>query len=188
MKTIDQILKIKAVVLYVLQAFKEGVDYIKLYKILYFAQREYLGNYGLCLLPDSFRARDYGPVPSLTNKVVKIAEKQCSDENTVGLSDFVDVIDVRGQRVFAKKSPNMDMLADMEVSTLDECIEKYKDMDSMDLSEMSHDSAWSHANNSRKDDPDKDYLTVIDIARAGNAPKELVDYIREKQLLKKAIA
>lgn len=74
MKTIDQILKIKAVVLYVLQAFKEGVDYIKLYKILYFAQREYLGNYGLCLLPDSFRARDYGPVPSLTNKVVKIAE------------------------------------------------------------------------------------------------------------------
>jgi uncharacterized phage-associated protein len=49
MKTIDQILKIEAVVLYVLQAFKEGVDYIKLYKILYFAQREYLGNYGLCL-------------------------------------------------------------------------------------------------------------------------------------------
>lgn len=43
-------------------------------------------------------------------------------------------------------------------------------------------------NNSRKDDPDKDYLTVIDIARAGNAPKELVDYIREKQLLKKALA
>lgn len=31
MKTIDQILKIEAVVLYVLQAFKEGVDYIKLY-------------------------------------------------------------------------------------------------------------------------------------------------------------
>lgn len=188
MKTIDQILKIEAVVLYVLQAFKEGVDYIKLYKILYFAQREYLGNYGLCLLPDSFRARDYGPVPSLINKVVKIAENQCSDETAIGLSDFVDAINVRGQRVFAKKSPDMDMLADMEVSTLDECIEKYKDMDSMDLSEMSHDSAWSNANNSRKDEPDKDYLTVIDIARAGNAPKELVDYIREKQLLKKAIA
>lgn len=38
MKTIDQILKIEAVVLYVLQAFKEGVDYIKLYKILYFGK------------------------------------------------------------------------------------------------------------------------------------------------------
>lgn len=188
MKNIDEINKIEAVVLYVLQAFKEGVDYIKLYKILYFAQRGYLGNYGLILLPDSFRARDYGPVPSLTNKLVKMSEKQCSDENGVGLTDFVDAIEVKGQRIFAKKSPNMDMLADMEVSMLDECIEKYKNMDSMDLSEMSHDSAWSHANNSRKDDPDKDYLTVIDIARAGNAPKELVDYIREKQLLKKALA
>lgn len=98
MKTIDQILKIEAVVLYVLQAFKEGVDYIKLYKILYFAQREYLGNYGLCLLPDSFRARDYGPVPSLINKVVKIAENQCSDETAIGLSDFVDAINVRGRK------------------------------------------------------------------------------------------
>ena len=29
MKTIDQILKIEAVVLYVLQAFKEEVDYIR---------------------------------------------------------------------------------------------------------------------------------------------------------------
>lgn len=188
MKKLDEINKIEAVVLYVLQAFKTGVDYIKLYKILYFAQRAYLGNYGLSLLPDSFRARDYGPVPSLTNKVVKMAEKQCSDENAIGLSDFVDAIDVRGQRVYAKTSPNMDLLADMEVSTLDECIEKYKDMDSMDLSEMSHDSAWRHANDSRKDDPDKDYLTVIDIARAGKAPKELVDYIREKQLLKKSLA
>lgn len=188
MKSLDEINKIEAVVLYVLQAFKTGVDYIKLYKVLYFAQRSYLGNYGLSLLPDSFRARDYGPVPSLTNKVVKMAEKHCPDENTIGLSDFVDAIDVRGQRVYAKASPNMDLLADMEVSTLDECIEKYKDMDSMDLSEMSHDSAWSHANDSRKDDPDKDYLTVIDIARAGKAPKELVDYIREKQLLKKSLA
>ena len=110
MKTINQILKIEAVVLYVLQAFKEGVDYIKLYKVLYFAQREYLGNYGLCLLPDSFRARDYGPVPSLINKVVKIAENQCSDETAIGLSDFVDAINVRGQRVFAKKSPDMDKI------------------------------------------------------------------------------
>ena len=33
MKTIDQILKIKAVVLYILKAFPEGVDYIHLFKV-----------------------------------------------------------------------------------------------------------------------------------------------------------
>lgn len=39
MKTIDQILKIKAVVLYILKAFPEGVDYIHLFKVMYFAQK-----------------------------------------------------------------------------------------------------------------------------------------------------
>ena len=42
MKTIDQILKIKAVVLYILKAFPEGVDYIHLFKVMYFAQQDQL--------------------------------------------------------------------------------------------------------------------------------------------------
>ena len=39
MKSQEQINKIEAVVLYILQHFKEGLDYIKLFKIMYFAQR-----------------------------------------------------------------------------------------------------------------------------------------------------
>lgn len=42
MKTKDQILKIKAVVLYILKAFPEGVDYIHLFKVMYFAQQNQL--------------------------------------------------------------------------------------------------------------------------------------------------
>ena len=34
MKTVDQILKIKAVVLYILKAYPEGVDYIHLFKVM----------------------------------------------------------------------------------------------------------------------------------------------------------
>ena len=40
MKTIDQILKIKAVVLYILKAFPEGVDYIHLFKVIVFCPAE----------------------------------------------------------------------------------------------------------------------------------------------------
>ena len=36
MKSQEQINKIEAVVLYILQHFKEGLDYIKLFKIMYF--------------------------------------------------------------------------------------------------------------------------------------------------------
>ena len=39
MKSQDEILKMRAAVLYVLQAFKDGVDYIKLFKILYFCTK-----------------------------------------------------------------------------------------------------------------------------------------------------
>lgn len=45
MKTKDQILKIKAVVLYILKAFPEGVDYIHLFKVMYFAQQNQLKEY-----------------------------------------------------------------------------------------------------------------------------------------------
>ena len=48
MKTIEQILKIKAVVLYILKAFPEGVDYIHLFKVMYFAQQDQLKEY--CLI------------------------------------------------------------------------------------------------------------------------------------------
>lgn len=80
MKSQEQINKIEAVVLYILQHFKEGWDYIKLFKIMYFAQREYLATYGLTIAEDTFKARQLGPVPSLTYKVVKMAEN--GDEST----------------------------------------------------------------------------------------------------------
>lgn len=60
MKTKDQILKIRATVLYILQSFPCGIDYIKLFKILYFAQQMHLVNYGRTIIDDTFQARQYG--------------------------------------------------------------------------------------------------------------------------------
>jgi len=54
MKTFEEVKKIESVVLYVLQKFPEGVDYAKLFKIIYFAQKESLVNYGKILFPDTF--------------------------------------------------------------------------------------------------------------------------------------
>ena len=46
MKTVIQIKKIKAVLLYIMQSFPQGVDYIKLFKILYLPSRIILSNTG----------------------------------------------------------------------------------------------------------------------------------------------
>jgi hypothetical protein len=39
-----------------------------------------------------------------------------------------------------------------------------------------------------QDDPQKDFITIIDMARAGKATKKMVDYIREKQIIMNALS
>ena len=73
MKTSDQISKIKATLLYILNHFPQGVDYIKLFKILYFAQQDHLVKYARPIVEDSFCALKHGPVPSFTYKALQYA-------------------------------------------------------------------------------------------------------------------
>lgn len=185
MKSQEQINKIEAVVLYILQHFKEGLDYIKLFKIMYFAQREYLATYGLTIAEDTFKARQLGPVPSLTYKVVKMAEN--GDEST-DLKGFTSSIRVdENQNVHATAAPDMDYIADMEKEELDKTIAKYGNVDSKRLSEMSHDNAYKAVCERMKDDPQKDVLTLIDIARAGGATDAMVNHIRQVQIIKESM-
>lgn len=189
MKTQEQIDSIKAVVLYILQHFKEGVDYIKLFKIMYFAQRKYLSTYGLCVVEDTFKARPRGPVPSLTYKVVKMVENGDDYNEFPDLKDFAESLQVKKhQIVCAKVAPDLDYIAVMERKVLDEIIELYKDVDSDMLSELSHDEIYDQVLERVKDDPQKDVYTIIDIARSGHASDEMVEYLREKQIIRKALA
>lgn len=188
MKSPEQISKIQAVVLYILQQFKDGVDYIKLFKIMYFAQREYLASNGLCIVEDTFKARPKGPVPALTYKVVKLAENGLEpDEEGNDLTEFLSSIEVGAdQIVHAVKGPDMDYISDMEREEIDSTIAKYGGMESEDLSKLSHDDAYEKVKGLMEDDPQKDIMTTIDIARAGGATKPMVDHIREIQLIKAA--
>lgn len=185
MKTPNQIEKIKAVILYIMQSFSEGVDYIKLFKILYFAQRDHLATYGKVIVDDSFRALKHGPVPAYTYKGLQIAEGKPLEGD---FKDFLTNFEVREKKVYAMSKPDMDYISGADRRSLDASIEKYKDIDPYDLSDLSHDSAWQEAIQRMKDDPQKNFITLIDMARAGNASKEMVDYIREKQLIKAALA
>jgi len=185
MKSRIQISKIKAVILYIMRSFPEGVDYIKLFKILYFAQQEHLVKYGKVLVDESFRAVKHGPVPTYTYKALQIAEGKPLDGD---FDDFLSGIEVRDKKVFATIAPDMDYISGADKKCLDAAIERCKDVSPYDLSDLSHDSAWKEANHRIKDDPQKNFMTIIDIARAGKASEGMVDYIREKQLVKEALS
>lgn len=119
MKAIEEVKKIESVVLYVLGNFTEGVDYIKLFKIIYFAHKEYLANYGKVLCPDTFKARTFGPVPALSDKVIKLVEfKEDDIDSYPDLKNFFNSIRVQNQLVYALAEPDMDYLSKRNANIL----------------------------------------------------------------------
>ena len=75
--TIDEMLKLKAVVLYVINKCDE-IDYFHLFKILYFADRAHYAKYGRRIIQDTFCALPKGPVPSVLFDAIKVATKQAT--------------------------------------------------------------------------------------------------------------
>lgn len=185
MKTPIQIAKIKAVILYIMQSFQDGVDYIKLFKILYFAQQDHLVKYGKVIVEDSFRALKHGSVPAYTYKALQIAEGKPLGGD---FKEFLTDIEVRNKKVYTSATPDMDYISGADKRCLDAAIAKYKDTDPYDLSDLSHDSAWEEAMTRIQDDPQKNFITLIDIARAGKATEGMIDYIREKQIVRNALS
>ena len=214
MKTKEEIKKIETVVLYILREFREGVDYIKLFKIMYFAQKDFLLSYGKVLCPDTFKARKYGPVPMLSDKVIKTVETRetlrgkadlnrrtsessaelaralPSEKEEDAVKAFAGSIRVdESQRVFGLKEPDTDYLSKKEQQYLDKWIEYCRDKDSLsELSPESHDRAYETAWQAYQDDPQKGEMTLIEIARAGGASEKMVAYIRQKELMSEELS
>lgn len=185
MKTLDEILKMRACVLYVLQQLDKETDFIKLFKILYFAQREHLVKYGRGVIGDTFHALRFGPVPSFIYKALQMAQGRIDLD--AGFELFVDGIVVSDNSLVSSSvKPDMDELSLSDIACLDKYITKYKDFDSYKLSNRSHyDRAWREAFLRSTDDPEKDVMTVLDIAKAGNAKPGVIAYIKENMSIDK---
>lgn len=190
MKTTDQILKIKATVLYVLGQMPQGVDYIHLFKILYFAQQKHLVTYGMPLMEDTFCARKHGPVPTLTYKVLKASESGQTFEQKE-MQEYLSAVKVElrdgHQMVMAIQKADMDELSKSDVLVLDEFINRLRNIDAFDLSDLSHDKAWLKAKRTADRTGEDAKIPMYDIADAGGATKEMLSVIRERQWIERHI-
>jgi uncharacterized phage-associated protein len=159
--------KIKAVILYVLNEIRDGVDFLKLFKIIYFANQRHLVDYGRSIIDDRFVAMQNGPV------LTDIYDKLRSDR-----FEFIERNPEGGYMIFAKELPDMDELSESDTECLKLSIEENKDLTFGELSGKSHDSAWRLAWDSRGD-KNSVPMDLLEIARAGGADEEMIDYIRE---------
>ena len=195
MKTKEQILKIKAVVLYILKAFPEGVDYIHLFKVMYFAQQDQLKEYGLPIMYDTFVARKHGPVPTLTYKALRGVEGKAIIA-TSDLKDFADALQVvlskdGHQLIFAAPNAQCDMdeLSVADVKMLDKWIDNCKDVKSFDLSDKSHeDKAWKRAKRLADKTGEDAKISMYEMAESAGASQDMLNVIRDRQSLQKALA
>lgn len=176
----EDIAKLKAVALYVLDKCGE-TDFIHLFKIIYFAERNLYAKYGQHLVKDTFIAMEHGPVPSHLYDALKLMNGKGNNKNVKAISD--SLLPAGGECAWffvkAGEKPDLDELSKAEIEALDAAIDKYKDMDTKTLSELSHDSAWHEA----WDKNHNAVMTSLNIAKAGDASNEFLEYLQEQEFI-----
>jgi len=193
MKQTEEINKIKAVTEYILHQMGVPVDYIHLFKVMYFAQEKHLAIYGVPLLPDTFVARKHGPVPTLTYKVLRVAEGKTQDvtEDLLAFAAELTLSVVNGHQVVGL-APNvkvdMDELSRSNIRILDQWIAHCKGIDSFDLSELSHDKAWQKAIHQTERTGEYTRISLYDMAASGGASDDMLKVIKERQISRKALS
>lgn len=193
MKEREEINKIKAVVEYILQQMGVAVDYIHLFKVMYFAQEEHLAVYGVPMMFDTFVARKHGPVPSLTYKVLRVAEGKALDV-TGELQAFASDLSLSlsdGHQVVSLADGvqcDMDELSLSNIRILDKWIEHCKNIKSFDLSELSHDKAWQKAVRQTERTGEDTKISLYDMAASGGASKDMLGVVKERQMNRRALS
>lgn len=154
------------VVAYVANMFEgKCVDFHKLSKIIYFAERKHLAKYGSSLIEDTFVAMEHGPVPSAIYDLLKSLKYSLE----TAPKELREVLSVEGRfTVKALADADLDWLSESEIGCLNESFEENKDLGFKALSEKSHDIAWE-ANT---------YMQTEMIARAEGVEEPMLNYIR----------
>lgn len=158
--------------LYVARALPQGGTH-KVFKALYFAERQHLATYGASILSDNFVRMPNGPVPEHVYDLVKAVRGQLALPLEAGFAASLRsrLLATNPKQLEALTEPNEDYLAETERECLDEAIAYCRPYGFGRLSELSHDAAW-HAV------PEGHAMSMLDIAKAGGAGEEMLHYIQ----------
>ncbi len=126
-------------ILYITERLKRR-DFHKIFKILYFADREFMNEYGMPITGDTYIAMDAGPVPSKTYDMFKIVRGDSYMKDIDGLSNYFHINN--WMYVQPLQKPDMKAISPAEKEILDEIIKEYGSLSYDEIKEKSHDTAW----------------------------------------------
>jgi len=146
-------------------------------KILYYADRIHLEQFGRLIAGDSYIAMKDGPVASATYDILKKVRGDgchCPDGCDVEhakASFHVGKAD-QAHRIMPKRDVDLDVFSTSDIRCIDEAIKRYGNMSYGQLREISHDDVWNSADLNGE-------ISLEQIALACRDGEILLQYLRE---------
>ena len=167
-------------ILYILKQMGGTCDIHKCHKILYFADNEHLSKYGRSITGDAYVRMDFGPVPSCIYDLFKAVR---------GDSFFASQVDdvrkncfhfINNKDIKAVAMPDMSYLSESDTEMLDKYIDMLKNKPFSEVSNASHDYAWSHT-------AQNDIISVRNRLTEMGDSDDYINYIEELMQAKEAV-
>lgn len=153
-------------------------DFHKIFKIIYFADRQHLNDWGRPITGDTYIAMEAGPVPSRMYDMLKIVRGDSYLPDSEGLGNYYKVED--WMYVVPFQDADLNKLSRNEQKALDDSIAKYASLSYDEIKEKSHDVAWRSTA--------RDFsIKWEDIAREAGLGSEELECINEYSALEAAL-
>jgi uncharacterized phage-associated protein len=124
------------VVLYVSQKTQ---DLFHIVKIIYYADKMHLEEYGRLIMGDYYVAMEDGPVPSGAYNLIKYARgDEYTYEEKIAFVHPERAIEVNENTVIPHRPPNLDYLSESDIECLNKSIRLYANMDGPKLWKLVH--------------------------------------------------
>lgn len=163
------------VILYIVSKL-ERRDFHKIFKILYFADREHLSKFGRTITGDHYIAMKAGPVPSNIYDLFKAIK----GDSYFSKDELKAYFEVENEFfIKPKKDPDLDEISNSDINVLNEVLAKYGDMDFETIKRKSHDFAWNQTSRDAK-------ICMENILKESGESQEYIEYVMESLKLDKA--
>jgi uncharacterized phage-associated protein len=168
-------------ILYILNRLGGKSDFLKVFKILYFAEMKHLSKYGRMFTENTYNALPNGPVPDYAYDALRSLRGDEEFSNFEDLEIFKENLRVSNNHYISSlSSEDLDELSISEIKCLDESIKDNKSLSFHQLSEKSHGSAWASAPALFCEIP------FEEIAKEANMSEDMIKYALEQKNLKRA--
>jgi uncharacterized phage-associated protein len=133
----------------------EGLDRLKLAKLLFLADKQHLLDVGRPILGDWYACMPYGPVPSQSLNIIRDvidADPQQPPAAESLFQEYLTIDRAREHPAFvARKEPNLDVFSESEIAILDDVARRYGSLTGLQLIDLTHqDPIWRIPDEHRK--------------------------------------